>query len=289
MIGFYLMTQKGFDVLTSVIDRYGSTVISFVISAKDEALSQDYFEEIRSICKSNNIHFFERNKIFELSYKFKIAISWRWIINDSGENLIVLHDSLLPKYRGFNPLVTALINGDPEIGATAIWATKEYDEGNIIYQSSFNAAYPLKIYDAIQKTILCYTDIVIKIIDDILRNKDLPSVQQDALSASYSLWRDKEDYRIDWNENAEKIKRFIDAVGNPYEGAHFYIDQKKITVIEAEIASDLKIANRVPGKLIKITDNVPYVVCGAGIIKLINMIDEEGKFYFFKRLRVRLK
>ena len=39
----------------------------------------------------------------------------------NSENLIVFHDSLLPKYRGFAPLVSQLINGEEYLGVTAIF------------------------------------------------------------------------------------------------------------------------------------------------------------------------
>ena len=65
---------------------------------------------------------------------FKFAIGWKWIIDNTSQ-LIVLHDSLLPKYRGFSPLVNSLINGDTLTGVTALFASSEYDKGEIIEQA----------------------------------------------------------------------------------------------------------------------------------------------------------
>jgi methionyl-tRNA formyltransferase len=57
----------------------------------------------------------------EICSDFNIAISWRWMLKVS--NLIVIHDSLLPKYRGFSPLVNMLINGEDTLGVTVLFAT----------------------------------------------------------------------------------------------------------------------------------------------------------------------
>ena len=80
---------------------------------------------------------------------YQLAIGWRWLISGT-ENLIVLHDSLLPKYRGFAPLVNSLINGEQEIGVTAIWAGPEFDAGEIIFQEKAGICYPIKIQEAIE-------------------------------------------------------------------------------------------------------------------------------------------
>jgi methionyl-tRNA formyltransferase len=57
--------------------------------------------------------------------------------------LVVFHDSILPQYRGFNPLVSALINGDSRVGVTAM-GTDEFDKGDIIGQRTIAINIPSK-------------------------------------------------------------------------------------------------------------------------------------------------
>jgi methionyl-tRNA formyltransferase len=54
-----------------------------------------------------------------------------------------MHDSLLPKYRGFAPLPNALINGEREVGVTALFASEEYDMGDIVCQRRLAVEYPM--------------------------------------------------------------------------------------------------------------------------------------------------
>ncbi len=51
--------------------------------------------------------------------------------------LINIHYSLLPKYRGADPLTAALINGDESTGITLHWTVKDLDAGNILLQKKY--------------------------------------------------------------------------------------------------------------------------------------------------------
>ena len=46
-----------------------------------------------------------------------------------------------------------------------------------------------------------------------------PQKKQNEKEASYSLWRDEEDYFINWSLGAKTIERTINATGFPYSGA----------------------------------------------------------------------
>ena len=72
-----------------------------------------------------------------------MAVSWRWMIKHPKNKLIVFHDSILPKYRGFAPLVNMLINGEKEIGVSAIFGADEYDSEIISEKTTIS--YPIKI------------------------------------------------------------------------------------------------------------------------------------------------
>jgi len=287
MLSFYVMTFKGFSVLHEVVESFGTDLIDCVIAERDSALDKDYYDEIRDLCLQKNIRFFNRKEQFTIESNYSVLVSWRWMIHDDSRKLIVLHDSLLPKYRGFNPLVTALINGDQEIGVTALYATEDFDRGDIIYQSSVTISYPIKIKDAIEKVVACYVSLVKSVCQDLLNGKQLPSKKQDDEEASYSIWRDEQDYLINWELDAGTIKRTIDALGFPYRGAKSYVGENEIRILEAEIEKDMDIVNRTPGKVITIKENCPLVVCGKGILRITKMVDRFNVEYHLSKMRVR--
>lgn len=282
------MTQKGFLVLENLLKSNYKDVISFVCIGVDKEVQNDFSEEIVSLCKLNSIVYFFKNELTknEIATDYNIAISWRWMLNVS--NLIVLHDSILPKYRGFAPLVNMLINGEMKIGVTALMASDEYDKGDILFQIEKNISYPLKIVDAIEIISELYCTISENIIEAILNNQIILKKQNDS-EATYSLWLDNEDYYIDWNWDAEKIKRKIDACGFPYLGAKTHIENQVIIIHDAEIVKDVEIENRVVGKNIFFINEYPVIVCGKGLLKITNAVYENNYESIFPQKKFRIK
>ena len=188
-------------------------------------------------------------------------------------------------------MVTALINEDREIGVTALFADKEFDRGDIIEQNKRAIEYPLKIQEAIALVSGLCAELCVKIFNKIKSQQSINSYPQNEESASYSLWRDEEDYRIDWHKDAEFIRRFIDATGFPYKGASSIVSSEIIRILEAKIEKDVKIANRQPGKVLFLTDGFPTVVCGKGLLTIKNAIFDKDKISFLplRKFRVRFK
>lgn len=273
MINLYLLGLKGFSALKG-LEESNLLNINEVIVGRDNNVKNDYANDIINFCQRRNIKWKERN-CAENNGNFKIAIGWRWLIKDT-KNLIVFHDSILPKYRGFNPLVSALINGDSQIGVTALQAAEDYDTGAIISQETIEISYPVKIQEAIELTSNLYISILNKVIKKILSN-NLEGEPQDESKATYSLWRDEDDYYIDWNLSSEEIKRSIDALGYPYKGACTNLNGKLVRILDAKCIDDVKIENRTAGKVIFKRGDSFVIVCGSGLLEVDSFYDEEDK------------
>lgn len=290
-IGLFLMGLKGYSVLKAVTDdRSYLDEIHFVVGARDKAVANDYYEDIKHLSELKGIRFFEKGSTLDTqSVDWIIAISWRWLINDHHNKLIVFHDSLLPKYRGFNPLVTSLINGDNEIGVTAIIANAAFDAGNIVGQESAAISYPINIKTAIEIIATLYESLAIKILDQI-RSEQLKETIQAENDISYSLWRNEDDYFINWNDDAAAIRRFVDAVGFPYLGAKTTIEGKILRIREVATICDLPVINRTPGKVFFFKEGNPVVVCGKGMLEICHAeLDGQTEKYIFKKLRIRFR
>ena len=116
------------------------------------------------------------------------------------------------------------------------------------------------------------------------------SKSQNDRIASYSLWRDDDDYSVNWNESSNKIKRFIDAVGYPYKKASSYISDQKVRIVSAKVIPDVTIENRMPGKIIFIKSGSPVVVCGEGLLLIEKLENEKGESILpLTRFRLRFK
>ncbi len=292
-IAFYIMNSKGFYVLKNFIDKFGSSSVVYVVSSEDKNIQKDFFDEIKELSQKEKIKFFSRFEDVALIEKnfsgYKFAIGWRWLIKDE-KNLIVFHDSLLPKYRGFAPLVNCLINNEKWGGVTALFASSEYDKGDIIAQRIFEINCPININEAIQKTEPLYFELVDEIFTNIQNKNELKAIKQDESKASYSLWLDSEDYFIDWSWSADKVKRFVDATGYPYDNAKAYINGEIVKFIDVEIVTDVVVEHRERhiGKVIFIKNGEPVVVCSDGLIGLKEIRDENDNEIFIN-FRSRFK
>jgi methionyl-tRNA formyltransferase len=271
----FLMTEKGYRVLQHIIAHLNTSVVALVIGAPDASLAQDFFAEIRDLCAQADIPFQRRNAQLAVCTTYALAVSWRWLIADVN-NLIVLHDSLLPRYRGFAPLVSCLINGESTIGVTALYATADFDQGPIIDQASRPVQYPLRIADAIQLAVECYLELITQLWPSLQAGQLPPGTPQQEADATYSLWRDEQDYRIDWRDDSAIIRRFVDALGWPYQGASTLLNGQLHRVLAAEPEPDVRIENRTPGKVLFVRAGQPVVVCGTGLLRLTALRTSTG-------------
>lgn len=215
------------------------------------------------------------------------VVGWQRLLQSPESGVVILHDSLLPAYRGFAPTVAALINGERRIGVTALLPDEQVDSGRILAQAGVHVETPLAIREAFELLRPCYLSCA----TTVIRSWDgaLPvGADQDNSLATYSQWRDGADYWIDWSQTAHRIERFVHAVGHPYNGAMTGLGDIPLRVTKASVVADAKIVDRVPGKLWRLDRGVAEVVCGEGIIRLDEVRREDGTLFEFRRLRQRL-
>lgn len=283
--GLLIVGDRGCQTLETLLMR--SIIPEFVLSYEDNKVNGDSISVISKVCKMNDIKFLEGKKLpkeeCELVDKI-FVIGWQYMLNDYMDKLIILHDSILPEYKGWAPTVNALINGKEYLGVTAFQPTSVMDTGRIYSQIRRDITYPMKI----EKAQHIVADICVDVIQDIYNNDPKP-IEMHGLE-TFSVWRDYEDYFIDWTQSADMIERFIDAVGNPYDGAKIKIDGQILTVNEAEVVKMLVSQTNFEhtGKVINIDNGKPTVICGTNAIKLLDVKDNYGVDYKFKKLKVRL-
>ncbi|MBD3768349.1 MAG: hypothetical protein IE928_10475 [Gammaproteobacteria bacterium] len=123
-----------------------------------------------------------------------------------------------------------------------------------------------------------YFDLVDEIYTRVLAGEALTGYKQDENQATYSLWLDHEDYFIDWAWSADKIKRFVDVVGYPYDGAKARLNDEVIYFKEVDVLDDVVVEHRERhiGKVIFIEQGAPVVVCTQGLL-VLKEITANGK------------
>lgn len=278
---------KGFKTIQGLREKTSEII---VVIGKDINVKNDFSKEIETYCKQENLKFyFCDEQVDEHEFGLAVAAGWQRMIFDIPFSaLIVFHDSLLPKYRGFNPLVTALLNKDDCVGVTALMAADKYDRGDILSQVRVPIVYPVTIENAIIMVSDAYYNIAGEIYD-LFSSGSLYGKPQNESLATYSLWRDNDDYAIDWSLDSHAIERHVNSVGYPYLGASSLMDGVLVRIKKVLPVCDIVIENRTPGKIIFFEENMPVVVCGQGLLRVESIEDNNGNKLQINKLRIRFK
>lgn len=226
---------------------------------------------------------FEAPKDFDVVF----TIGWQYLLKNSG-NVVVLHDSLLPRYRGFAPTVSALLNGDRYIGVTAIVPVGDIDAGPILAQHSVEVEELTTVQHAFEAISGCYVACVTDLLEmgGDFRTLARP---QDETRATYSVWRDPDDLRVNWGFTSKEVVRMVNSVGYPYSGAVSSIGDREIVIMRSELTTDVDFELRQPGKVWQILDSTcADVICGTGMVRIwVRWMEGDGPAVF-TRLRTRL-
>tara|TARA_B100001059_G_scaffold137845_1_gene138030 strand:- start:812 stop:1375 length:564 start_codon:yes stop_codon:yes gene_type:complete len=90
-----------------------------------------YFEE-------KIINYLKKYKITLVCLAGYMKIISKNFIKNFGKNIINIHPSLLPKFKGLNTFSRVLTNKEKKTGCTVHYVNEKLDGGNIILQKSFN-------------------------------------------------------------------------------------------------------------------------------------------------------
>jgi methionyl-tRNA formyltransferase len=274
-----LATKKGFEVLRAASVFKGHRAFH-VATFKETHVVESYDDDIRELAlgeglplvrwkefRDDPVGFLARRNIGAI-----LCIGWRYLIPEvavrhvDGE-VVIAHDSVLPKLRGFAPLVTAMITGETTTGVTFLRSGTEVDNGDILWQKTIPIGPNDRVADLIDRLIPLYVQGARLWLLGELRE----GTPQDDSQATYSLWRGVDDYRINWSEDAARIERTIRALGPPYLGARSTLGDTPVVIHDARVVPDLPFAIRQPGKIWRLDHGGrPTVVCGSGMLEILS-------------------
>jgi methionyl-tRNA formyltransferase len=144
-----------------------------------------------------------------------------------------LHASLLPQYRGAAPINWAIMNGETETGVTTFLIDEKIDTGKILLQDSVKIFPEDNAGTLHDKLAECGKKLIIKTLDGLENNELEPKTQLNPGNLKTAPKIFKEDCRINWNEDLEKIQNKIRGL-SPYPAAWCYFvknDEKKFVKI----------------------------------------------------------
>ncbi|AEH07626.1 MULTISPECIES: methionyl-tRNA formyltransferase [Protofrankia] len=169
-----------------------------------------------------------------------VATNWRtWIPPEvftlPRHGTLNVHDSLLPAYAGFAPLIWALINGERDVGVTAHMMDDDLDAGDIVLQRAVPVEPTDTATDLFHKTLALFGPITVDGLA-LIASGHTDWVRQDRSRASFFHKRSIEDSRVDWTWPAEDIERLVRAQSDPYPNAFTFHRGERIRILSAAVS-----------------------------------------------------
>lgn len=192
------------------------------------------------------------------------------IIDQFPLGIINIHPSLLPLYRGPTPIESAILFGDSKTGVSIMQISSKMDEGPIYRQKSIKIDQndtKQTLYLKLQKI---GADIVVEVLDNIIKEKLKPRSQPHPVRATYTSKITKQDGEIDWQKSAETIEREIRAyAGWPSSRTKFNNISVSITKAHAVPSAQ---SNKNQGEIeISVKEGIIKVHTSDGILVVDNL------------------
>jgi methionyl-tRNA formyltransferase len=124
---------------------------------------------------------------------------------------INLHASILPDFRGANPIAAAILDGNFRTGVTLMRMDTGLDTGPIAAQRSIDIEQSDTTASLTPRLAQLGAQLLIDSLDELVAGK-LPSVRQDDALATLTRPMVKADGWIDWSDSAADIERQVRAM-----------------------------------------------------------------------------
>lgn len=182
------------------------------------------------------------------------------------------HPALLPFYRGYGAVTEQFIQGVAKGGITIYKLSDIVDGGDILFQKEILIDFSDYPIDYLNK----YVDEIVNFILNLEENvKNLSLKKQKEELSFYLIRKRNKNALIDFGRDAFSIYNHIRGYSYPYFGAHFFYNDKKYKVFKSQIEAwqgDFGAT----GKILTKSEDFIQVVCGSGMIRLYEIIDEKN-------------
>ena len=189
---------------------------------------------------------------------------------------INLHASLLPKYRGANPIQRAIINGDKETGICTMITELGLDCGDVCLREVIQISDNMTCVDLFEQISDKSPELIEKTLIGLV-DKSIEPQKQSEEGVCMANKLTKEETLIDWTKSAQDIHNLVRGIYK-FPSAYFIHNGKIIKILETQVEK----GSGVCGEFVKISKDGILVGCGKDCLLLVK-VKPEGKGEMFAR------
>lgn len=246
---------------------------------------------IKEFAISNNIPVYQpnsirkepeiQNELKKLSPDFFVTFAFGQILSQEVLDIpkfetINLHASLLPKYRGANPIQRAIINGDKETGICTMITELGLDCGDVCKKEVIQISQDMNCVDLYDEISNKSPKLIEETLLGIYEGTLCP-VKQSCDGVCMANKLTKEETKIDWSKPAVEIHNLVRGIYK-FPSAYFNYNNKVIKVLETRVVNK----SGKCGEFVSITKDGVVVGCGKDCLLLVK-VKPEGKGEMFAR------
>lgn len=216
------------------------------------------------------------NKLKSLNADFFVTFAFGQILSQEVLNIpkiatVNLHASLLPKYRGANPIQRCIYNGDTQTGITTMLTVLELDAGDICETEKITITENMtniELKDIISEK---SPNLLISTLKGLF-NKTLIPQKQPTEGITIANKFNKQDGLIDWTRSATEIHNQVRSMVD-FPTAYTNLGEKMLKLTETKVISKVK-TNKKAGEITAVTKSGIEVNTGEGTILLCKVKPE---------------
>lgn len=255
---------RGHKIQMSVIKQFALEHNLPVFQPKSIRKESEIQEELKKL-----------NPDFFVTFAFGQILS-QDVLDIPKYETINLHASLLPRYRGANPIQRAIINGDKETGICTMITELGLDCGDVCMREKIEIPNDMTCVDLFEKISDISPALLEKTLVGLVEKTIIPEKQcETGVCTANKLT--KEETKIDWTKSAEEIHNLVRGIYK-FPSAYFMHNDKVVKVLETRVIE----GNGTCGEFVKVTKEGIEVGCGKDCLLLIK-IKPEGKGEMFAK------
>jgi len=209
----------------------------------------------------------------ELNADLAVVVAYGQIIPKNfltltKKGFINIHGSILPNWRGAAPIQRSIINLDSETGISIMKIEEKLDSGPVSNMYKIKIDKNDNTKDISEKLSSLAAEKILENVEEILEGK-AKFVAQDHSKATYAKKIDKNEGKINWNDEAKIIIGKINGLF-PAPGAFFIFNGERYKILKAEIGNGI-------GKVGEVITDKLEIACSSNKSIKVFEIQRQGK------------